>query len=71
MRGSSIQPIIRFLMLLHQRMRKVKLLELLIEVDPKMLLTKDGRSSMLIKLIRLELRASTKNLDSTSTDHST
>jgi hypothetical protein len=32
---------------------------------------KDGELSILIKLIRLKLRDSMKNLDSTSTDHST
>jgi hypothetical protein len=37
----------------------------------ELMLTKDGRSSMLIKPLRQELRVSTKNSDSTSTDLST
>jgi len=68
----SIQPITRYLMSKALRMRKDKRFKLQIETTKRVVQpTKDGRSFMLIRLMLLEPRASTKNSDSTSTDHST
>jgi hypothetical protein len=67
----SIHQTTRSLMLLDLKTKKAKQSELLIEMVLKVeLSTRDGRSSILTKLLRLELRDSTKNSASTSTDHS-
>jgi len=67
----STQPTIRSLKSKTKRMRKVKqslsTQEMVIRTTMP---TKDGRSSMLIKLKSSELRVSTKSLVSISTDHS-
>jgi hypothetical protein len=53
-------------------MKKVQLLLSTIEMETKPTMpTRDGRLSILIKLKPLELRVSTRNSDSISTDHST
>jgi hypothetical protein len=56
------------LMLKAAKIWKVERLELGREMDPHI---RDGVLSMLMKLRKLELRVSTMNGDSTSTDHST
>jgi hypothetical protein len=58
-------------MLLEAKMQQDKLLEYKIEMVEKVeLLIRDGRLFILIKLPKLELKDSTKNLVSTLTDHS-
>jgi hypothetical protein len=70
--SSPIQPTTRFLMSQEQRMKKVKLLSCMpkMEITIRML-TKDGKLFILTKLKQLELKVSTKNSASTSTDLST
>jgi hypothetical protein len=68
----SILQTTRFLMFTKERMRKVNLLRFKARMEiTNPMLTKDGRSSILIKLRRSELKASTKNSVSISIDHST
>jgi hypothetical protein len=68
---SLIQLTTKSLMLLDLKTRKVLLLLCTIEmVITLTMLTKNGKSSILTKLLQLEPRVSTRNLDSTSTDHS-
>jgi hypothetical protein len=55
-------------MLLDPKMKKVKLLEL--PIDLRMQRIKDGRLSILIKLLRQEPRDSIRSSVSISTDHS-
>jgi hypothetical protein len=55
-------------MLFKARMKKDKLFK---SVEEPMVLTKDGRYSMLIREKRMPLRASTRSMVSTLTDHST
>jgi len=57
-----------FLMLIKPRMRK---LVRLLSTRTLVQLTRDGMSSILIKLERMRLRDLMKNSVSTSTDHST
>jgi len=66
--NSSIQPTTRHFQLLEPRMMRDKQL---LSMETKRELTKSGKSSMLTRLKRLGLRVSTRNSDSTSTDHST
>jgi hypothetical protein len=59
------------LKLLHQKMMKVPPSLLITEMEIMLtMLTKNGRLSTLTKLTKLELRASTRNSDSISIDHS-
>jgi hypothetical protein len=66
--NSSTGRAAKFLMSKEERMKKDKLL-----VSGE--ITKEdinnGKSSMLIPLIKIELRVSIRNMDFTSTDHST
>ena len=66
--NSSIGRTVRSLKLKEAKMKKDKQLESGVTTVVK---TRDGRSNMLIKLIRLRLRDSMKNSASTSIDHST
>jgi hypothetical protein len=69
---SSILQTTRYWMSIREKMRKVKPLRLQPEmVTTATTKTKDGRSSILTRLRNSEPRASTRSLDSTSTDHST
>jgi len=65
--NSSIQPTTRYFQLMAERRMKDKVLSLM---ETKRELTNSGKSSMLTRLKRLELRVSTRNSDSISTDHS-
>jgi hypothetical protein len=68
----SILLTIRSLMLHPPRIKKVKPLLSTVETETtSKMLTKDGRLSTLINPKRIELKDSTRNSDSTSTDHST
>jgi hypothetical protein len=59
-------------MFIREKMRKDKPLRFITRmVIMQPMQTKDGRSYMLIKPLRQELRVSTKNSDSTLTDRST
>jgi hypothetical protein len=66
--NSSIGQTRRYLTLEEAKMKKDKLLESGVTMD---LLLKSGKFCMLIKLIKIELRASTRSSDFISTDHST
>jgi len=59
---------VRLLMSQEERMKKVNQFGL---GSSMMEPTRDGRSSILTKHQRFQLKDSTKNMDSTSTDHST
>jgi hypothetical protein len=65
---SSTGKTTRSLMSQAERMKKVKLLSFGASTVE---LTRDGKSSISTKPRRFQLKDSTKNSDSTSTDHST
>jgi len=65
--SSTSERIKRFLMSMVPRMRK---LERLLSERTQVKLTRNGMSSILIRLLRVKLKDSMKNSVSTSTDHS-
>jgi hypothetical protein len=68
----STQQITRSLKLNLERTRKVTKSSLIAKMEIRLImLTKDGRLSILTRLSQSELRALIKSLDSTLTDHST
>jgi len=66
--SATLTKLIDALMLSETRMSKVKQFRSITDI---MVQTKDGRSFTLTRRQRLKQRDLTKNLDSTSTDHST